>query len=433
MLDWLRAGGDGGLWAMLSVLDLPAFSFLVLKGRRARAARAAPRVPVSGRARGRDAAAGDRRAAQRRACPAYLAATRDADRGRGHRDDRQRGAAAGAAADGLRRGRTPVRRAVHDPPRRAVRAGALHGDRGALGAGRGTGPGDLSATRRTARRRPDAAVAAGMAAADGARDGAVGPPHAARDDRPPILPRALRRTPHPADAGLRQRPRAQPAGTGDAGVGGSRPRAAPATRGAEHPGPGRRRAARSAAAAAAAVDRQPAGGAAGRLAGATRRLARARLAVRARATAVGRSPMARGHPRAAAGAAPRAHRVAAGRDDAGTQAQRAAVQRRRPAAADGRRRIGGAGDRPAPARRIRRDRDGGHRPPTTSLRRRSASAAAASTRAARRNAVDAAATCAIRCCRHTWPASSPSIAASAPAAWASSTRATTSRSIAWWR
>ncbi len=75
----------------------------------------------------------------------------------------------------------------------------------------------------------------------------------------------------------------------------------------------------------------------------------------------------------------------------------------------------------------------GDAPPTTSLRRRSASAAGACTRAARRNAVDAAATCATRCCRRTWPASSPSIAASAPAAWASSTRATTSRSIARWR
>jgi GAF domain-containing protein len=35
MLDWLRVSHDGGLWAVLSLLDLPAFVFLVLKGWRA--------------------------------------------------------------------------------------------------------------------------------------------------------------------------------------------------------------------------------------------------------------------------------------------------------------------------------------------------------------------------------------------------------------
>jgi Protein kinase domain/GAF domain len=34
-LDWLRAGNDGKLWTLLSVMDLPAFPYLVLKGRRA--------------------------------------------------------------------------------------------------------------------------------------------------------------------------------------------------------------------------------------------------------------------------------------------------------------------------------------------------------------------------------------------------------------
>ena len=415
--------------SLLSVLDLPAFPFLLIKGRRARAARAAPRVPVPGRARGGDAAAGDRRAAQRRgarvpgrrrAAPARAVGTIVS-------------AAlllvplltAYAVAGRLFDVRFMVRRVVQYALARYTVIAALSVPAVALALAiyqrRDERLGDVLTLR-----SPLVWLLLTALATD-----AVGPPYAARDDRPPILPRALRRAPHPADAGLRQRPRAQPAGAGDAGVGRSRSRAAPAPRGAEHPGPGRRGAARSAAAAAAAVDRQPAGGAAGRLGGATRRRARARLAIRARAPALGRSPVARGDPRAAAGAAPRAHRVAAGRDDAGTQAQRAAIQRRRPAAADGRRRIGGAGDRPAAARRIRRGRDGGQRPPTTSRRRRSASAAAASTRAARRNAVAAAATCAIRCCRHTWRASSPSIAASAPAAWASSTRATTSRSIAW--
>ena len=34
-LHWLRPGDGGSLWALLSLLDLPAFAFLVLKGRRA--------------------------------------------------------------------------------------------------------------------------------------------------------------------------------------------------------------------------------------------------------------------------------------------------------------------------------------------------------------------------------------------------------------
>jgi len=35
VLGWLRAGDDGNLWVLLSLMDLPAFPFLVIKGRRA--------------------------------------------------------------------------------------------------------------------------------------------------------------------------------------------------------------------------------------------------------------------------------------------------------------------------------------------------------------------------------------------------------------
>ena len=140
MLDWLRVSRDGSLWAVLSLLDLPAFVFLVLKGRRAapRERRHAFRF-LAGLAVGMLPLAID--VLLNTAVPAYVEATRAPARGQRDRDDRQRGAAAGTAADRLRGGRTAVRRAVHAPPRRAVRAGALHGDCGALDPDGGTGRG----------------------------------------------------------------------------------------------------------------------------------------------------------------------------------------------------------------------------------------------------------------------------------------------------
>ena len=296
-LEWLRADHGGSLWTVLSLLNLPAFPFLVLKGRRAppRERRHAFRF-LAGLSVGMLPLVID---VLLTAVPAYAEATRSPARGRAI------GMIVSAAlllvppltayavAGRLFDVRFMIRRVVQYALARYTVIAALSMPTVALAWA------IYRATRRTARRRPDAALAAGLAAAGGAGHGAVGPPRAAGHDRPPLLPRTLRRTPHPADAGLGQRARAQPAGAGDAGVGGSRSRAAPATRGAEHPGSGRRRAARSAAASAAAIDRQPAGGAAGRLGRAAGHLARARLAVRTRAAAVGRSPMARGHPCAA--------------------------------------------------------------------------------------------------------------------------------------
>ncbi len=81
-LRWLRPGDTGDLWTTLSVLDLPAFVFLVLKGRLAPAPRERRHAFrfLAGLAVGMLPLAIDLLLAG--AWPAYLTATRGADRGR---------------------------------------------------------------------------------------------------------------------------------------------------------------------------------------------------------------------------------------------------------------------------------------------------------------------------------------------------------------
>ena len=81
-LRWLRPGDEGDLWTTLSVLDLPAFVFLLLKGRLAPAVRERRHAFrfLAGLAVGMLPLTIDLLLAG--AWPAYLTATRSADRGR---------------------------------------------------------------------------------------------------------------------------------------------------------------------------------------------------------------------------------------------------------------------------------------------------------------------------------------------------------------